>query len=87
MLLLTDMLFEVDATLGFTKAFTNLRIGVAYGDRIGLLDVLLAKELNLGLRKMAEATVARLMDNKIHLENQWHSIQESPIEFVSVECG
>ncbi|XOK15669.1 Tn3 family transposase (plasmid) [Agrobacterium tumefaciens] len=53
---ITDILLEVDASLGFTDAFTHLRTGVQCGDRIGLLNVLLAEGLNLGLRKMAEAT-------------------------------
>jgi TnpA family transposase len=52
---ITDLLLEVDAELGFTDAFTHLRTGVPCGDRIGLLNVLLAEGLNLGLRKMAEA--------------------------------
>jgi len=53
---ITDLLLEVDAALGFTDAFTHLRTGVPCGDRIGLLNVLLAEGLNLGLRKMAEAS-------------------------------
>jgi TnpA family transposase len=53
---ITDMLLDVDAALGFTDALTHLRTGVTCGDRIGLLNVLLAEGLNLGLRKMAEAT-------------------------------
>lgn len=53
---ITDILLQVDAALGFTDAFTHLRTGVRCGDRIGLLNVLLAEGLNLGLRKMAEAT-------------------------------
>ncbi len=52
---ITDMLLEVDAALGFT-AFTHLRTGAPCRDRIGLLNVLLAEGLNLGLRKMAEQT-------------------------------
>lgn len=53
---ITDLLLEVDSVLGFTDAFTHLRTGVPCGDRIGLLNVLLAEGLNLGLRKMAEAS-------------------------------
>lgn len=53
---ITDMLLEVDAAIGFTDAFTHLRTGAPCRDRIGLLNVLLAEGLNLGLRKMAEAT-------------------------------
>jgi TnpA family transposase len=53
---ITDLLLEVNAALGFTDAFIHLRTGVPCGDRIGLLNVLLAEGLNLGLRKMAEAS-------------------------------
>jgi len=53
--LITDLLQEVDDDIGFTEAFTHLRTGVPCRDRIGLLNVLLAEGLNLGLSKMAEA--------------------------------
>lgn len=53
---ITDLLQEVDDHIGFTEAFTHLRTGVPCKDRIGLLNVLLAEGLNLGLSKMAEAT-------------------------------
>ena len=53
---ITDLMQEVDNDLGFTEAFTHLRTGVPCRDRIGLLNVLLAEGLNLGLSKMAEAT-------------------------------
>ena len=52
----TDLLLEVDAEVGFTEAFTHLRTGAPCKDRIGLLNVLLAEGLNLGLSKMAGAT-------------------------------
>ena len=53
---ITDMLLEVDKATGFTDAFTHLRTGAPCKDRIGLLNVILAEGLNLGLSKMAEAT-------------------------------
>jgi len=53
---ITDILIEVDAEIGFTEAFTHLRTGAPCEDNIGLLNVLLAEGLNLGLRKMAEAS-------------------------------
>lgn len=53
---ITDLLLEVDDEVGFTEAFTHLRTGVPCTDRIGLLNVLLAEGLNLGLSKMAGAT-------------------------------
>ncbi len=53
---ITELLLEVDDEIGFTEAFTHLRTGVPCADRIGLLNVLLAEGLNLGLSKMAGAT-------------------------------
>jgi TnpA family transposase len=53
---ITDLLLEVDDATGFTEAFTHIRTGAPCKDRIGLLNVLLAEGLNLGLSKMAEAT-------------------------------
>ena len=52
----TNLLLEVDDEIGFTEAFTHLRTGAPCKDRIGLLNVLLAEGLNLGLSKMAGAT-------------------------------
>ena len=53
---ITDILLEVDDATRFTEAFTHLRTGSPCLDRIGLLNVLLADGINLGLRKIAEAT-------------------------------
>ena len=53
---ITDILLEVDDATRFTEAFMHLRTGSPCRDRIGLLNVLLAEGINLGLRKMAEAT-------------------------------
>ncbi len=52
----TDLLLEVDDEVGFIEAFTHLHTGVPCKDRIGLLNVILAEGLNLGLSKMAGAT-------------------------------
>ncbi len=53
---ITDLLQDADNDIGFTEAFTHLRTGAPCEDQIGLLNVLLAEGLNLGLSKMAEAT-------------------------------
>ena len=53
---ITDIMMDVDAATGFTDAFPHLRTGVPCTDRIGLLNVLLAEGINLGLAKMAEST-------------------------------
>ncbi len=53
---ITDMLLAVEKATGFIDAFAHLRTGAPCRDKVGLLNVLLAEGLNLGLRKMAEAT-------------------------------
>lgn len=53
---ITDLLLGVDDAIGFTEAFTHLRTGAPCKDRVGMLNVLLAEGLNLGLSKMAGAT-------------------------------
>ena len=72
---ITDILLEVDAATGFIDAFTHLRTGAPCKDRIGLMNVLLAEGLNLGLSKMAEASnthdffqLARL--SRWHIESE-----------------
>src|SRR3954453_8631007 len=56
---ITDVLLEVDHRLGFAEAFSDLRTGAPCRDRIGLLTVLLANGVNLGLSKMADACHGR----------------------------
>lgn len=64
---ITDLLQEVDNDTGFADAFTHLRTGSPCQDRIGLLNVLLAEGLNLGLSKMAEATSSHEFPALAHL--------------------
>jgi hypothetical protein len=52
---------EVNERTGFSEAFTHLRTGTPCVDRIGLMNVLLAEGVNLGLRKMAAATNAQFL--------------------------
>jgi hypothetical protein len=51
---ITDLLLEVDNATGFSEAFVHLRTGAPCTDRIGLMNVVLAEGINLGLRKMAK---------------------------------
>ena len=53
---ITDILMEVEEDIGFTDAFAHLRTGAPCRDKLGLLNVILAEGLNLGLSKMANAT-------------------------------
>ena len=68
---ITDLLLEVDDAVGFTEAFTHIRTGAPCKDRIGLLTVLLAEGLNLGLSKMAEATDTHSYFQLLSLSN-WY---------------
>ena len=71
---ITDILLEVDDTVGFSDAFTNLRTGAPCCDRVGLLTVLLADGVNLGLKKMAAATSAHGFWELLRIA-RWH-VQE-----------
>lgn len=68
---ITDLLQEADDDVGFTDAFTHLRTGAPCKDRIGLLNVLLAEGVNLGLSKMAEATSSHGYFQLTRL-SRWH---------------
>ncbi|MBY0519120.1 MAG: Tn3 family transposase [Sphingomonas sp.] len=68
---ITDLLLEVDARSGFSEAFTHLRTGAPCSDRIGLMNVLLAEGLNLGLRKMADATNTHSFYELLRI-SRWH---------------
>lgn len=68
---ITDLLLEVNAATGFTDAFTHLRTGAPCNDRVGLLNVLLAEGLNLGLSKMADATDSHDYSQLSRL-SRWH---------------
>lgn len=73
---ITDILVEVDEDIGFTDAFTHLRTGAPCRDRIGLLNVILAEGLNLGLSKMANATRSHDFFQLSRL-SRWHVESEA----------
>jgi TnpA family transposase len=68
---ITDILMQTDDAIGFTETFTDLRTGAACRDRIGLLSVILADGINLGLKKMAAATGAHSLWELIRIA-RWH---------------
>lgn len=68
---ITDLLLDVDAATGFCEAFTHLRTGAPCADRIGLMNVILAEGINLGLRKMADATNTHTFWELIRIA-RWH---------------
>ncbi len=68
---ITDILLQADQDIGFAQAFTDLRTGTPCRDRIGLLTVLLAEGVNLGLKKMAAATDTHSFWELIRIA-RWH---------------
>lgn len=50
---ITDILREVEEDTGFTDCFTHIHTRSPCTDKIGLLNVLLASGINMGLKKMA----------------------------------
>ena len=73
---ITDILMDVDNDTGFTDAFTHLRTGAPCKDRLGLLNVILAEGLNLGLSKMAGASSTHNFSQLARLSN-WHVESEA----------
>ena len=73
---ITDIMLAVDAEVGFTDAFTNFRTGAVCSDKLGLMNVLLAEGLNLGLRKMAEASNSHGYWQLQRL-SQWHIVSDA----------
>jgi len=53
---ITDLLMEVDSWIGFSEHFTHLKSNSQAKDRVLLLTAILSDAINLGLRKMSEAS-------------------------------
>src|SRR3546814_17965549 len=75
----------VDERTGFSEAFTHLRTGAPCSDRIGLMNVLLAEGVNLGLRKMAAATNTHSFWKLLRIA-RWHVEGRSEERRVGKEC-
>ncbi|AUR06394.1 Transposase, TnpA family [Phaeobacter inhibens] len=75
---ITDIMLEVDEATGFTDAFTHLRTGAPPKDKIGLMNVLLAEGLNLGLSKMAEASNSHGFWELMRI-SRWHVNERSKL--------
>lgn len=68
---ITRLLLDVEAWTGFTRHFTHLHSGEAPQSPVGLLSVVLADAINLGLSKMADATPG-LTERQLAWTAQWH---------------
>ena len=68
---ITELLMEVDRWTGFSRYFTHLKSGEPSKDTTLLLTAVLSDAINLGLRKMAEASPGTTV-TKLGWLQAWH---------------
>ena len=81
---ITDILREVDEDTGFTDSFIHLHTGSPCIDKIGLLNVLLAGGINMGLKKMALCSSSHTSFWPLMRISSWHVTSESITNALSV---
>ena len=74
---ITDIIQEVDDDTGFSDAFTHINTGSPCRDNLGLLNVLLAEGINLGLKKMALCSSSHASYWSLLRISQWHVNSET----------
>lgn len=74
---ITDILREVDEETGFTDNFTHIHTGSVCSDKIGLLNVLLAGGINMGLKKMALCSSSHTSFWSLIRLSSWHVNSET----------
>ena len=73
---ITELLLEVDRWTGFSRHFTHLKSGQPAHDTTLLLTAVLSDAINLGLRKMAEASPGATV-TKLGWLQAWHVRDET----------
>ena len=68
---ITNLLMDTGGATGFTDAFADLRTGSVCRDRVGVLSVVLADGLNLGLEKVAASIATRIHWQLLRVA-RWH---------------
>ena len=81
---ITDILREVDEDTSFTDSFVHLHTGSPCIDKIGLLNVLLAGGINMGLKKMALCSSSHTSFWSLIRLSSWHVTSESMTSALSV---
>jgi TnpA family transposase len=81
---ITDILREVDKDTGFTDHFIHIHTGSPCMDKIGLLNVLLAGGINMGLKKMALCSSSHPSFWPLIRISNWHVNSESITNALSV---
>lgn len=81
---ITDILREVNEDTGFTDSFIHIHTGSPCIDKIGLLNVLLAGGINMGLKKMALCSSSHTSFWSLMRISSWHVTSESMTSALSV---
>ena len=81
---ITDILREVDADTGFTDSFTHIHTGSPCSDKVGLLNVLLAGGINMGLKKMALCSSSHTSVWSLMRISSWYVTSESMTDALAV---
>ncbi|NOH35985.1 Tn3 family transposase, partial [Vibrio chagasii] len=71
---ITEILREVNEDIGLTDSFTHIHSGSPCADEIGLLNVLLAGGINMGLKKMASCNSSSISPWSLMRISNWHVI-------------
>jgi TnpA family transposase len=69
---ITDILMEVAEDTGFTDCFIHIHTGSTCADTLGLLNVLLAGGINMGLKKMALCSSSHTSFWSLMRISSWH---------------
>lgn len=80
----TDILREVEEDTAFTDSFTHIHIGSPCTDKIGLLNVILAGGINMGLKKMALCSSSHSSFWSLMRITNWHVTSESITDALSI---
>lgn len=80
---ITDILREVAEDTGFTDSFTHTHTGSLCPDKIGLLNILLAGGINMGLKKMALCSSSHTSFWSLMRISVWHVTSESMTKALS----
>ena len=81
---ITDILREVDEDTGFTDSFTHIYTGSTCSDKVGLLNILLAGGINMGLKKMALCSSSHTSFWSLMRISNWYVTSESMADALAI---
>lgn len=80
----TDILQEVAEDTAFTDSFTHIHTGSPCPDKVGLLNVILAGGINMGLKKMALCSSSHTSFWSLMRISNWYVTSESMADALAV---